>query len=175
MVEHPADPALHLAKSGILASLQRLAGGESLPIGTAGLRDTVFADRTKKAPYDRGRARLDKIRSVLLATSLTEAAASTLGFECASLRTDQKAVAGETDPVVGRFLADVDKTCGLDVPLSTSYAELRAIDAKRGSGASLKSECLGLRLALGDFMPQYLSNPQVTVVGGKYATLCPSE
>jgi hypothetical protein len=137
-------------------------------------RAPVFADRTKQVPYDRGRQHLGKIQAALLSPGLSSAQASLLGFECASLRTDQKALVTERDPIVDRFRADVDKLCGLDVPLATAYAELRAIDTKRASGASLKSECLGLKVALGDFMPQYLSNPQVTVVGGKYATYCPA-
>jgi len=135
-------------------------------------RDPVFADRTKQAVYDRGRARLGTIREVLLSPGLTPAQATGLGFECASLRSDQLAVSKEQDPLVGRFVADVDKACGLDVPLASAYAELRAIDAKRGSGASLRSECLGLKVALGDFAPKYFSNPAVTAVGGKYATFC---
>lgn len=110
----------------------------------------------------------------MLSRSLSPAQATQLGFECASLRSDQSAVAKEPDPLVLRLVADVDKTCGLDVPLAAAYAELRAIDAKRAAGGGWRSECLGLKVALGDFAPKYLSNPQVTEVGGKYATWCSS-
>jgi len=142
---------------------------------TVSARAPVFADRTKQVTYDHGKARLGTIRTILLSPGLSPAQTAELGFECASLRSDRDAVAAEQDPIVVRFVADVDKTCGLDVPLATAYAELRAIDAKRVSGASLKSECLGLKVALGDFAPKYLSNPEVTEVGGKYATFCRSE
>jgi hypothetical protein len=142
---------------------------------TVSTRAPVFADRTKQVTYDHGKARLGTIRTILLSPGLSPAQATELGFECASLRSDRNAVAAEQDPIVVRFVADVDKACGLDVPLAAAYAELRAIDAKRASGGSLKSECLGLKVALGDFAPKYLSNPQVTEVGGKYATWCRSE
>jgi hypothetical protein len=138
-------------------------------------RAPAWADRTKQATFDRGLARLAALRTVLLSPELSPARASELGFECASLRSDQKALATERDPLVSRFIADVDKTCGLDVPLAAAYSELRAVDAKRSSGASVKGECLGLRMAIGDFAPQYTSNPAVTQVGGRYATLCHTE
>jgi hypothetical protein len=138
-------------------------------------RAVVLVDRSKQVPLDRGRARLGTIRETLLSRGLTSAQATGLGFECASLRSDATALAKEPDPLVARFLADVDKTCGLDVPLAASYAELRAIDAKRSTGTSLHAECLGLKVALGDFAPKYLSNPAVAAVGGKYATWCRSE
>jgi hypothetical protein len=112
---------------------------------------------------------------VLLSPDLSPARATELGFECASVRSDQRALETEPDPLVSRFIADVDKTCGLDVPLATAYSELRAIDAKRSSGASVKSECLGLKIAIGDFAPKYTSNPAVAQVGGRYATLCHTE
>jgi|HubBroStandDraft_1064217.scaffolds.fasta_scaffold374688_1 hypothetical protein len=138
-------------------------------------RAPVFVDRTKQVPFDRGRARLGTIRTVLLTPGLTPAQTTGLGFECASLRSDQLAVAKEQDPIVVRFVADVDKLCGLDVPLAAAYAELRAIDAKRAAGGNLHSECLGLKVALGDFAPKYLSNPAVATIGGKYATYCHAE
>jgi hypothetical protein len=138
-------------------------------------RNPVFTDRSKQTNFDHGKARLGTIRTILLSPGLIPAQATELGFECASLRADRNAVSAEQDPIVVRFVADVDKTCGLDVPLAAAYAELRAIDAKRGSGSSLKSECLGLKVAIGDFAPKYLSNPQVTEVGGKYATWCRAE
>jgi hypothetical protein len=162
-----------------VASLFLLAACDTPPEGAGPgpatvsvVRAPVFVDRTKQVPYDRGLARLGTIREVLLSPGLTPAQATGLGFECASLRSDQSAVSKEQDPIVGRFVADVDKACGLDVPLATAYAELRAIDAKRAAGASLRSECLGLKVALGDFAPKYISNPLVTTVGGKYATFC---
>jgi hypothetical protein len=147
----------------------------SAPAMPSTLRAPVFVDRTKQVPYDRGQARLGSIRATLLSPALTPAQTSALGFECASLRSEELALAREGDSIVLRFIADADKTCGLDVPLAAAYAELRAMEAKRGSGASLKSECLGLKVAIGDFAPKYLSNPMVAAIGGKYATYCHAE
>ena len=179
LVEHPSDPMTHLAKAGILGSLGRLAGASgsgSSPAAAAtvplSVRMPVFVDRTKQVPFERGRARLESIKSTMLSTSLAEAQTTMLGFECASLRAEQKSVANEPDPVVVRFIADVERACGLDVPLATSYVELRAIALKQKEHGSVKSECFGLKVAIGDFGAQYTSNPQVAEVGGKFAALC---
>jgi hypothetical protein len=176
LAAHPTDPTAHLEKAGILASLRRLASGSPTPRAsttvTSGTRMPTFADRTKQVPFERGRARLDSIRTTLLSSGLSVAQTTQLGFECASLRSEQKALAGEPDPLVIRFIADVGKTCGLDVPLAASYVELHAIEAKRQANASVKSECFGLKVALGDFSAEYLSNPDVSAVGGRFATYC---
>jgi hypothetical protein len=132
----------------------------------------VFADRTKQAPFERGVKRLEGIRSALLSPTLGEAQTTELGFECASLRADKDAVASETDPIVRRFIADVGRMCGFDVPLATAYVELHAIEVKRLSNGSVKSECFGLRVAMKDFGPAYKENPQVTEVAAKFTAWC---
>jgi hypothetical protein len=187
LVEHPSDPMTHLTKAGILASLQKLAAEDSgkkpapnvapraaVPASVGG-RMPVFADRMKQVPFERGRARLESIRETLLSPTPTSGQLTALGFECATLRAEQRALATEADPIVIRFVADVEKTCGLDVPLAASYVELHAIEAKRLAHDSVKSECLGLKVALGDFGPQYVSNPVVSEVGGKFAAWCSPE
>jgi hypothetical protein len=151
------------------ASAANAAGSAHVPVA---VRMPVFVDRMKQVPFERGRARMESIRASLLSPSLSQAQTTALGFECASLRAEQLALAKETDPLLARFRADVDKTCGLDVPLATAYAELRSIEQKRQSHLNVKSDCLGLKVALGDFGAQYTSNPMVAEIGGKFATFC---
>ena len=140
---------------------------------TAPAREPVFVDRTKQADYEKGRAALAEITQAL-AAGVDARATTELGFRCASLRDKEKSLASETDPLVGRFIADVEKTCGLDVPLASARAEIREIEAKRAqdASASVRGECLGLKLAVGDIGPAYADNPDVVEVGGKYATYC---
>ena len=171
-----------LSRSLLLVLLALAPGCDEPPVHTVtpasaaavplSVRMPVFADRMKQVPFERGRARLESIRATLLSPSLASAQTTMLGFECASLRAEQKALATEADPVVIRFIADVERTCGLDVPLATAYAEIRSIALKRQSHASVKSECFGLKVAIGDFGAQYTSNPQVAEVGGKFAAWC---
>ncbi len=144
----------------------------SAKVAPSGVRTPVFADRLKQATFERGSARLKSIRDALLSPTLSSAQTTELGFECASLRADQKALAAEPDPIVGRLIADIDRTCGLDVPLAASYVELHGIETKRASHDSVKSDCFGLKVALGDFGRPYLSNPLVTEVAGKFAAWC---
>ncbi len=137
-----------------------------------GGRAIVFTDRKKEAVYQRGMARLAAIRKALMGAALSSAEASALGFDCASLRADQDALRTEEDPIVQRFIADVTMTCRLDVPLAESYAELRDLEQHRQKNESVKSSCLGLKVALGDFGADYRENPTVTQIASKYAAYC---
>jgi hypothetical protein len=71
-----------------------------------------------------------------------------------------------------RAWADVDKTCGLDVPLAASYVELHDIENERHDGQSVKTSCFGLKVALADFGAVYKDNPVVTDITRKYAAWC---
>jgi hypothetical protein len=142
------------------------------PAASSGSRMPVFVDRKKQTPFERGRARLLTIRDALLSPSLSEAKTTELGFECASLGAERLALAAETDPLVDRFRADAQRTCGLDVPLATAYVELHAIELKRLSNGGVKTECFGLKVALRDFAAEYVDNPTVTEIKGKYDAWC---
>ncbi len=140
--------------------------------GTA--REPVFADRTKEADYKEARRRLFAILAAGQ-RGIDPKQGAELGFECASLRTPEKSLAGEQDPLIQRLVADIEKTCAFDLPLATAKAELLVIVKKKkaDASASTRSECLGMQIALGDIGGVYASNPDVVEVGGKYATYCP--
>jgi len=150
----PAEPARHAKK--------RAPG-----------REAVLSSPANKAEYDRGRALLGSL-DALRGSAMTEALATDLGFKCANLRASAKALMEERDPLVWQFRSDVDRTCGLDVPLACALFDVDRIEKKRAgqAGASVKGECLGLRLAIGDFGSAYLDNPDVVAVAGKLATYC---
>jgi hypothetical protein len=136
-------------------------------------REPVFASPRSKTVYERGvsgLAALDALRG----TAMTASFATDLGFRCAGLRDQQKSLAGEQDPLVLRLVSRIDKTCNFDVPLASALFELERIDNKRSTdpGADLKSECAGLRLAIGDFGSRYLENPKVVDVIGRDLTDC---
>jgi hypothetical protein len=136
-------------------------------------REPVFSDRTKQADYDHAVAAVADVRRAL-AGGLDPRATTELGFRCASLRTQEKGLATESDPLVGRVIADIEKTCGLDVPLASARVEIAQIERKRAEDghASIRGECLGLKLAIGDVGAPYASNPDVADVGGKFAQYC---
>jgi hypothetical protein len=136
-------------------------------------REPVFATPRSKAVYERGvngLAALDAQRG----TAMTASFATDLGFRCAGLRDQQKMLASEQDPLALRLVSRIDKTCNFDVPLASALFEIERIDHKRASdpGAELKSECAGLRLAIGDFGSRYLENPKVVDVIGKDLGYC---
>jgi hypothetical protein len=143
------------------------------PPRAAAAREPVFAVPSKKSDYDRARAIFREIDGLRGAT-MTEALATELAFKCSNLRAAQTSLAGERDPIVWRVRSDIDKTCGFDVPLASALFEIDRIEKKRAGApdASLKSECLGLRLAIGDIGSAYIENPAVTQVGGKFSAYC---
>lgn len=149
----------------------------AVPAGPA--REPEFAEHTKRADYDRGRKILAEMRAHT-GSEMTLSLASELGFKCADLRGVQKSLAHERDPLVSRVIADIEKMCGLDVPLATAQLEAESIEAKRKRSASaggaerpdVKRECKGLEMAIGAIGAQYTSNPDVVAVGGKYAEYC---
>jgi hypothetical protein len=126
-----------------------------------------------KATYDRGvtgLAAMDQLRGSPMSPSF----ANDLGFKCAGLRDVAKALAGERDPLVVRLVSRIDKTCSYDVPLASALFELREIEARRRDdpGADVKKECVGLKLAIGDFGSAYLENPRVVDIIGKDLSFC---
>ena len=154
------------------------APAPAVPTGPA--REPEFAEHTKRADYDRGRKILAEMRAHT-GSEMTLSLASELGFKCADLRGVQRSLSRERDPLVSRVIADIEKMCGLDVPLATAQLEAESIEAKRKRSANaggaerpdVKRECKGLEIALGAIGAQYTSNPDVVAVGGKYAEYCP--
>lgn len=163
-----------------LATLALVACNEAPPPAapSAPQREPEFADATKRADYDRGREILAAMRK-LAGSDMTLELTTDLNFKCADLRGVQKSLAKESDPLVSRVIADIEKMCGLDVPLAAAQLEVALIEEKQkrahaaGETVDVKRECLGLKIAIGDLGAQYTSNPDVVAVGGKYATLCP--
>jgi hypothetical protein len=126
-----------------------------------------------KATYDRGMAGLGALDQ-LRGTSMSASFASDLGFKCAGLREVAKGLAGERDPLVIRLTSRIDKTCNYDVPLASALFELTEIEARKRDdpSADVKKQCVGLKLAIGDFGSAYLENPKVVDVIGKDLSFC---
>jgi hypothetical protein len=140
-------------------------------------REPTFVRQESKTVYERGvsgLAGLDALRG----TSMSYAFATDLGFRCAGLRDVQKGLAREQDPLVLRLLARIDKTCNFDVPLASALFDIERIEHKRAADpgadprSTLRAECAGLRLAIGDFGTRYLENPKVVDVIGKDLAYC---
>jgi hypothetical protein len=145
------------------------------PKSRAKEREPVFAVAAKKDDYERGRRGLGAI-DAMRGSTVTEAMATDLGYKCADLRSIDRSLAGEHDPLVWRLRTDIEKTCDLDVPLVSAMFEIDRIEKKRARepGASLRGECLGLKLAIGDIGSSFVENPAVVAVGGKFSTYCES-
>jgi hypothetical protein len=139
-------------------------------------RPVVLRNPSHRAAYERAR---DGVRSMKsqFGTVMTPEFVTELGFRCADLRGDARALASEDDPLVQRAKADVELLCGLEVPVASARMEIDRIEKKRREDprATLKRECIGLKLALGDIGSQYADNPMMGELAGKYATLCPAE
>jgi hypothetical protein len=171
--------SLVLASAASCYELPEEAGAKdpaTQPSAQPAAREPTFADRSKRDDFDRARASLAELQRVL-ATGLDSRQTSALGFQCASLRSLQKSLLSESDPLVGRVVADIEKACGFDVPLASAQVEIAQIEAKRkadGPSANVKGECLGLKLAIGDIGSAYSSNPEVADIGGKFAAYCSS-
>jgi hypothetical protein len=180
MPPRTAHAARSFALLAIVSSFTACADAPPPATPTAPLREPEFADHTKRAEFDRGRKILAEMRAST-GHEMTLSLASELGFKCADLRGVKKSLAAEKDPLVSRVIADVDKMCGLDVPLATAQLEVQTIEEKRRRSANaggaerpdVKRECKGLEIALGEMGAQYTSNPDVVEVGGKYAEYCP--
>jgi hypothetical protein len=138
-------------------------------------REPAFTVASKKDDYERGRLGLGAI-DALRGSTMTEAMATDLGYKCADLRSIDRSLASEHDPLVWRLRTDIEKTCDLDVPLVSALFEIDRIEKKRAKepDANLRGECLGLRLAIGDIGSSFVENPAVVDVGGKFARYCES-
>ena len=162
------------------ATLALVACNEAPPPAapSAPPREPTFTESARRADYDRGLEILAAIRKHA-GSEMTLELTTELSFKCADLRGIEKSLAKESDPLVSRLVADIEKMCGLDVPLAAAQLEIAIIEdmQKRahaaGETVDVKRECVGLKIAIGDFGAQYTSNPDVVTVGGKYATLCP--
>jgi hypothetical protein len=148
--------------------------GAARPTAKARGREPQFTVPADKAVYARGRAGMAAI-DALRGSVMTESLATDLGYKCADLRSVRQALAAERDPIVWQLRSAIDKTCGLDVPLASALFEIDRIEKKRAAGGepSIKGECMGLRLAIGDVGQAYLDNPAVLDAGGKMAVYCP--
>ena len=71
-------------------------------------------------------------------------------------------------------MARIDKTCGFDVPVASASFEVALIRKTQADspGASIKSECAGLHLAIADIGTAYLENPKVVGLIADEATFC---
>ena len=143
------------------------------PKSRGATREPVFTVASKKDDYERGRRGLGAI-DAMRGSVMTEAMATDLGYKCADLRSIDRILTSERDPLVWRLRTDIEKTCDLDVPLVSAMFEIDRIEKKRARepGASLRGECLGLKLAIGDIGSSFVENPAVVEVGGKFSTYC---
>ena len=141
-------------------------------------REPVFTVASKKDDYERGRIGLGAI-DAMRGSTVTEAMATDLGYKCADLRSIDRILTTEIDPLVWRLRSDIERTCDLDVPLVSAMFEIDRIEKKRanvqaGTAPNIRGECLGLKLAIGDIGSAFIDNPAVIDVGGKFSTYCES-
>ena len=173
--------ALRSGVAGLLAAAALLGGceppesakGPSSQAQSAPGREPVFADRRKKADYDRGVAGMRAI-DAYRGHRMDDAMATDLELQCATLRDVQTQLGTERDPIVWRLRSTIDKTCRYDVPLACALFAIDRMTTKRARdpSADLKGDCNGLRIALGDIGGGYLENPPVVDAGGKLLSFC---